>query len=303
MSGAVLFLQSSLGFSKPGGFLATSRSRPGRRPTRPRRDSRSPDAGLESASLTVLPRNLTMRRHLRWIRFVLVPLLFGALAGSGLTSCQGSVVERPTRVGSLEYESTLPRGKYRILPGDELEVRFFHTPDHNVVAPVRPDGFISLPLAGDVSAAGRTPDDVAKELEQIYGRELRSPQIAVIVKTFSAHKIHVGGRVADPGVVPLDGPMTVLDSLFAAGGVEAQGRLNEILVIRRTPQNALAVIPVNMEAVLDGTDVSQNIRLLPYDAIYVPDSPIGEVNKWVDLYLRQNIPINFGVGLRPELAF
>jgi hypothetical protein len=62
-------------------------------------------------------------------------------------------------------------------------------------------------------------------------------------------------------------------------------------------RDKLLVIPVNLEAVLDGTDVKQNIRLQPYDAVYVPNSTIADINTWVDLYIRKNIPFNFGVRL------
>lgn len=212
----------------------------------------------------------------------------------------GSVVESPTPIGSPRYEAARPPEPYRILAGDELEIRFFHTPELNATLPVRPDGYISLPYAREVRAAGRTPDEVAQELMIRYGEELRDPEIAVIVQSFSASRIHVGGRVKKPGVFPLQGGMTVLQSVFEAGGLESSARLSEVLVIRRTPDRSYIVIPVDLEAVLDGTDVSQNIALMPFDAVYVPDSPIGNVNTWIDLYIRQNIPINFGI--RPEVA-
>ncbi len=229
-----------------------------------------------------------------------------------ITACLGTIalvglapgcfsVHQPTALDSPEYQATLPRGKYRILPGDELEIRFFHTPDRNVTLPVRPDGYISLPIVREVAAAGRTPEELVAELEAGYSRELRDPQIAVVVRSFSSHQIHVGGRVSEPGVFPLVGPMTVLDSIFAAGGFEPEALLTQVVVIRRTPDNDHLVIPVDIEAVLEGSDVRQNIGLLPYDAIYVPGSPIAEINDWVDLYLRKNIPINFGV--RPDVPF
>lgn len=207
-------------------------------------------------------------------------------------------VEKPTLPGSAEYAAASRQGAYRILAGDELEIRFFHTPDHNVTLPVRPDGYISLPYAREVLAAGKTPDELTEELTRRYSVELRDPEIAVVCRSFSAHKIHVGGRVEAPGVLPLTGSMTVLQSLFAAGGTTPEARLSEVVVIRRSPDSSYLVIPIDIKAILDGSDVTQNIELMPYDAVYVPDSPIAEVNTWVDQYLRKNIPINFSV--RPE---
>lgn len=238
---------------------------------------------------------LELRHH--FAQYFYVPVVASVIL---LASC-GSVVESPTPIGSPNYQTAMPEEKYLIRPGDELEVRFFHTPERNVTLPVRPDGFISLPYAREIQASGRTADDLARELERRYSKPLRDPAIAVVVRTFSENVIHVGGRVFEPGVLPLAGSMTVLQSLFAAGGFEKQARLSEVVVIRQTRENSYIVIPVNLQLALDGSDPTQNITLLPFDAVYVPDSPISGVNNWVDLYIRQNIPINFGV--RPEMAF
>ncbi len=210
-------------------------------------------------------------------------------------------VEAPTRLDSPEYRAALPSGKYVIVAGDELEIRFFHTPELDVTLPVRPDGYISLPYAREVRVAGRTPERVARELTKRLAKELKEPRIAVIVRSFSAHQIHVGGRVEEPGVFPLTGPMTVLDSLFAAGGFQKQALLSNVVVIRQRPDKKFQVIPIDIDAVLDGSDVTQNIRLLPYDAVYVPNSAVANVNDWVELYIRENLPFN--VSIRPDLVF
>ena len=244
-------------------------------------------------------RNCAVRRVRRTVPTIRLCSLLTCVA---LTACE-SVVQQPTRLDSAEYLATTAPAKYLIRPGDQLEVRFFHTPDLNATFPVRPDGYISLPYAREVQAAGKTPEEVATILTERYGQELRDPEIAVLVLLPANAKIHVGGRVREPGVFPLTGSMTVLQSLFEAGGFEAQARLDEVVVIRQSLDNSFMVIPVNLRTVLDGTDVSQNIALQPFDMGVVPNSPIAEVNNWVDLYVRQNIPINFGVAVRPAFAF
>lgn len=210
-----------------------------------------------------------------------------------LAACK-PVAKNPTYIDELPPPDTKP---YEIQAGDELEVRFFYTPELDVTLPVRPDGFISLPFAIEVEAAGRTPEALRRELTIRFDAVLNSPQIAVIVRSFSAYKIHVGGQVERPGVFPLTGKITVLDSVFEAGGYLPRARLNEVLIIRKNPyvDEPYLVIPVNIETILDGTDVEQNIPLLPYDAVYVPSSPIANVNSWVDLYIRQNLPFDFGI--------
>ena len=207
------------------------------------------------------------------------------------------MVKNPTPVREVIAQTPVTLPPYVIGPGDELEVVFFHTPDLNLLTPVRPDGYISVPLAHDLRAAGRTPEELRALLTHHYEQELNSPELAVVIRTFAAYKIHIGGEVAQPGVYPLTGPMNVIDALFLAGVITRTARLDEILVIRPDPATrSYKVIPVNARTIIDGTDTAQNIALGPFDAVFVPTSHIADVNTFVDLYIRQNIPID--VGLR-----
>jgi protein involved in polysaccharide export with SLBB domain len=92
------------------------------------------------------------------------------------------------------------------------------------------------------------------------------------------------------------GPLSVLQSVTQAGGFKETARLNEVLVIRRDPSaQEPIVIPVDISAVVDGSQTNQDIALMPFDVVYVPKSPIANVNKFVDQYIRQNIPFGFGL--------
>ena len=216
-----------------------------------------------------------------------------------LAACRAEPVAKyPTPLESLGAELRAPTRDYVIAPSDELEIRFFHTPELNVLLPVRPDGYISLPFAHELRAAGRTPAQLREELVRRYEQELEEPEIAVIVRSFGAYRVHVGGEVESPGVFPLIGTTTVLQSILEAGGFLPTARPTEVLVIRRTPDSHI-VIPVNLTEAIDGSDTTQNIVLAPYDAVFVPTSPIADINTWVDQYIRRNIPVSFSV--RPDL--
>lgn len=211
-----------------------------------------------------------------------------------LAGC-GSVVQNPapipvaTRVADLSY---------MIEPGDELDVRFFYNPELNEQVTVRPDGAISLPLVGQIRAAGRSVDDLEAGLRQRYAGELRQANITVIVRGFAGQRVYVDGEVGQPQMVNILGNLTAMQAIASAGGLTADSKLEEVLVIRRgpgeTPQPV--VIPVNLQRVLEGTDTRQDIALQPYDIVYVPRTPVAQVNQWVDQYIRRNIPIPFGVG-------
>ena len=224
-------------------------------------------------------------------------LLLAVLVSSASVSCW-SAYEQATPI--LEDTQPRPVGPYRIQPGDEVEIRFFYTPELDVALPVPPDGRISIPLARSVVAAGRTADELADELKIRYLGELEQPEIAVFVRRFADARVHVGGEVEDPGEIPIVGNLNILQALFAAGGTLDSGRLEQVLIVRRRPDGEQQVLVADIESALNGTDPAQNVALLPSDIVYVPRTAIADVNVFVDRYLRQNIPI--GVSMRPDFG-
>lgn len=207
-----------------------------------------------------------------------------------------SAAKQPTAISELPPEARTPAVEYVIQPGDEIELVFRHTPELNVILAVRPDGGIAAPIVHDVRAAGKTVEELREELTTAFATELRDPDVAVVLRTFAGHQVHVGGEVGTPGVFPMVRPTTVLEAVFAAGGFLPSARLDETLLMRQT-ESSYAVVPLNLAAAIDGSDPGQNLRLLPYDVVFVPRSNIANVNLWMDQYIRQNIPINFTVRL------
>jgi polysaccharide export outer membrane protein len=221
-----------------------------------------------------------------------------AAAAALLGACKAHHVENPT---SFEIYLSAPPAdppRYLIQPGDQLEVRFLHMPEQNVLVLVRPDGFLSLPLANELQAAGRTVEELRLAIAAAWSREFKSPEVSVIVRSTSATKIHVGGEVRSPGVFELAGQRNVLQAIFEAGGFLPTASPEDVIVIRPEGERSFAVVPVDLAAVLEGRDVRQNIQLRPYDAVFVPPSPIANLNLWVEQYIRQNLP--FSVGWRLE---
>jgi protein involved in polysaccharide export with SLBB domain len=224
-------------------------------------------------------------------------LLICALS-AGLLACGSNAVRPGPLPSSLPPVPVEAESPYRIQPGDELEIRFFHTPDQNLTLPVRPDGFISLPLVYEVRAAGRTAEELRRELVERCSKELAEPEIAVIVRSFTGYFVHVGGEVMKPGVLQLSGSRTVLQAVFEAGGFKPTASPLDAFVVRRTPEGTHTLVTANLAAVLTGESGDGNFLLQPYDIVVVPTSPIADVNKFIDQYVRENIPISFTIGYR-----
>src|SRR5262245_49330612 len=149
-------------------------------------------------------------------------LAFSLLVLSG-ASC--AVVKYPAPAARLEALKRNPAvTDYRIGPGDELEVKFFYTPELTTVAVVRADGSINLPLVGDVKVAESTPRELAARLQAEYLKHLQRPEVAINVRTFASQRVFVGGQVGRPGMQPLVGRVSVLQAVLAADGFKDDAR-------------------------------------------------------------------------------
>lgn len=185
-----------------------------------------------------------------------------------------------------------PDTNYKIQVGDTLDIKFFYNPELNEKElPVRPDGRISLQLIDEVSASGLTPDNLKTLLKKKFeATELKNVEIAVVVRSFSHQKVFVDGEVNAPRLVPIMGQLTVMQAIAQAVGMKDTARRWEVIVIRHGRDHKPMITTVNLDKVLDGTDLSQDILLMPFDIVYVPKSPIANVDLWVDLYIRRLLP-------------
>jgi protein involved in polysaccharide export with SLBB domain len=226
-----------------------------------------------------------LTKLLKRLAFVILPIAVAA--------CTSPSLKNATPLSSLPQ--AMGTQEYLIQPGDNLDIRFFYNPELNEVQQVRPDGRISLQLVGEQPVAGQTPKQVETLLRQQYSRELKQPEIAVIVRGFGGQKAYVDGEVGHPGAVDLTGGLSALQAVAASGGWKSTARTDQVIIIRRVDGKPVAV-PLNLKAAIEGTDIAQDIQLRPYDVVYVPRSSISDLNLFIDQYFRQNIPIPFGLG-------
>jgi polysaccharide export outer membrane protein len=161
-------------------------------------------------------------------------------------------------------------GEYVIGVDDVLAVSVWKEPDLSRTLPVRPDGKITLPLLGDVQAAGNTAGQLQRELRNSLASYVAVPEVAVIVQEVRSRKFNVVGQVAKPGSYSLSESMTVLDAIAQAGGLGIYAKSNAIYVLRVRPDGSSMHLPFNYKRVLKGTNLSQNVKLQPHDTVVVP---------------------------------
>jgi protein involved in polysaccharide export with SLBB domain len=216
-----------------------------------------------------------------------------------LTSC-APAIKNLTPLDQAGAQNLLyPGQEYRIQAGDQLDIKFYYNPELNELVTVRPDGRISLQLVHEIMAAGLTPAELTGVLKEKYAVEVKQPEITVIVRLFGGQQIYVGGEVNRPGAFNLIGSMTVLQSISLAEGLKDTARTKEMVIVRRGVDNKPLIMTINLKKVIDGTDMSQDIILKPFDIVFVPKSSVAEVNVWIDQYIRRNIPFQPGFGIAP----
>jgi polysaccharide export outer membrane protein len=155
---------------------------------------------------------------------------------------------------------------YVIGPADVLHITVWKEPELTGDVTVRLDGMITVPLLGDVQAAGRGPSQLAASLVTEFTRFVESPRVTVSVTQATSARVYVVGQMMKPGEFPLSGRMTVLKALALAGGFKEFAKPESIVIVREDQ----TVIPFNYKRVADGKDVSQNVLLAAGDTIVVP---------------------------------
>lgn len=153
---------------------------------------------------------------------------------------------------------------YLVGPGDILGISVLEQKDLDQHVTVRPDGTISLPIVGDVDAAGLTVSEVATRLTTLYGRTLHGAHVVVAVKEIRSRPVFIMGGVRRPGAVQLSEELTILEVLSRAGGPVSNADLESAFVLRGT-----ARIPVDLRRLLND-DTVQNLSLRVGDTIVVP---------------------------------
>lgn len=198
-----------------------------------------------------------------WIRLCLLALLLCAAVGCRITS--KPAVGSPNDLTSGIIASNL----MQIREGDVLRIMFDNVTNLNTVATIPIDGTISMQLVGQVKVSGKTVPEVQAELIKLYEPQIRATDITVNRIT-SAASYTVGGAVARPGKLPMDRPLTVLEAIMEAGGVNnAKAKVGEVSVFR-IEDGKRVNYKFDLRKALRGREPSL-FYLKPFDVIYVPE--------------------------------
>jgi polysaccharide export outer membrane protein len=207
-------------------------------------------------------------------KFRMYAKVLPAVAAIALSACSASSPSRsmdPNRGAPVDGAS-VPT-EYTIGPGDMLRIMVLRNPELNVEVPVRPDGKVSIPLARDVTAVGKTSTQLANDIETVLAEFLRAPTVSVIVTlpTSRFSQVKVVGQAVSPRAIPFRSGMTVLDLVIEVGGLSQFAAGNRAKIIR-VEGNKTREIPVRLDDLLNKGRISENIALQAGDILFIPET-------------------------------
>lgn len=171
--------------------------------------------------------------------------------------------------------------RYRLQPGDTVDVIFTFTPEFNQSVTVQPDGFVSLNGVADVQAEGLTLDDFRGKVAQRYAPILHAPEVAVSVKDSPRNSFIVAGQVGHPGRFELRGPVTVSQAIAVAGGFTEASKHSEVWLVRGISTELVEARKLDVKRMLARGDFREDLPLQPGDMVYVPQNTISKLKSLI----------------------
>jgi len=195
------------------------------------------------------------------VRFLLlgVLILLGACESRELAPLTSEFVETPD---------------YRVGPTDNINIFVWRNPELSTSVPVRPDGKISTPLVEDLQAAGKTPTELARDMEMELSKFVQDPIVTIIVTGFVGpfdQQVRVVGEATQPSAIPYRENMTVLDVMIAVGGLTDFAAGNRAVVVRQVADETKSY-RVRLDDLIKDGDVTANVQVLPGDVLIIPQS-------------------------------
>jgi polysaccharide biosynthesis/export protein PslD len=247
------------------------------------------DSQMRRSYKPALKTEYGLFKHMRRSNVVGEILLIGVVLLLNACARQTTVVVPLPPLDTAQQPTEETEAEYRLQPGDLLRVKFLYHPELDLKVPVRPDGGVTLQVAGDVHAAGLTTTQLEKVIKERTSDRLREPEVSVMVAQLGDRKVYVGGEVRTPGFVIFRPGMSPLQAIVDRGGFTDTARIDSVLRLSPAQGDYQGTRLDLSKPLEDGR--TQGVRLAAGDVLYVPRTFIGDVNSFVRLYVRGILPI------------
>ena len=179
--------------------------------------------------------------------------------------------------------TTVTEDRYRLQPGDVLEVQYRYTPEFNQTVTVQPDGYISLEIGGDLKVAGFTVEEMRQAILRQAGKRLQDPVATIVLKEFQRPYFVVAGEVAAPGKIEMRERVTAIQAIMLAGGMKETAKSSQVVVFRKINSDIAEVKLLNLKSIRHTSDLENDLTLQAGDMVFVPRDKISKVERFMKL--------------------
>jgi polysaccharide biosynthesis/export protein len=217
--------------------------------------------------------------------FVAAAMLTSAFAFGQTAAAQqpNATVARASATSSATNALTFSQRytRYRLRPGDVMDLNFQYSPEFNQTVTVQPDGFIALREIGDINVNGITVPDVKKAVESAYSKILAKPEIGVNLKDFEKPTFTAAGQVGKPGRYELRGDTTVIEGIALAGGFTTSSKHSQVVLVRRVDDQWSHAQLIDVKKLMASKDLGEDYHLQPGDMLIVPQNQLSKIRSFI----------------------
>ena len=173
--------------------------------------------------------------------------------------------------------------RYRIVPGDVIDISYRYTPEFNQTVTIQPDGFVGLQIVGDIKIGGLTLDDARKKIAEKANVRLKDPEINLLLKEFQKPYFVVSGEVATGGKFEMRENVTALQAVMIAGGFKDSAKKSQIVVFRKLNEETAEVRTINLRSIQKTSDLENDLTLRSGDIVFVPRNTFSKIERFIRL--------------------
>src|SRR5256714_2016239 len=180
--------------------------------------------------------------------------------------------------------TTVTQDRYRLQPGDVLEVQYRYSPEFNQTVTVQPDGYVTLEIGGDLKVAGFTIEETRQAILRQASKRLQDPVATIVLKEFQKPYFVVAGEVATPGKIEMRERVTAIQAIMLAGGMKETAKSSQVVVFRQINSSDMAETKLlNLKNIRRTSDLENDLTLQAGDIVFVPRDKISKIERFMKL--------------------
>lgn len=185
--------------------------------------------------------------------------------------------------------------RYRLQPEDKVEVQYRYTPEYNSTVAIQPDGFISLPLAGDLKVAGLTLEAASAAITQKAAERLAAPEVTVLLREYVKPYFVVAGEVTRPGRFELRGTVSVVEAIAQSGGFKESSKSSQVVLLRKVDADLAQVKLLDLRHLMSPSGILEDFDVRSGDMLIVPKNMISKIEPYLRISSSTITSILFGL--------